>query len=100
LRTNKLILLRMLFLSTLILVFSFVLTFSLSGCGPAASPEEEVIQEESTQTEETEKTDSSVANMEITGNINMLSGLELSDEVLNSRPVAIMIEMQILFLRL
>ena len=101
----------MLFLSTLILVFSFVLTFSLSGCGPAASPEEEVTQEESTQieeiteesddtpeetsgevTEETEESESSVANMEITGNINMLSGEELSDDVLNSRPIAVMIE--------
>ena len=98
----------MLFLSTLIIIFSFVLTFSLSGCGPAASPKEEVIQEESTQTEEiaeesddtpeetaeevTEETESSVANMEITGNINILSGEELSDDVLNSRPVAVMIE--------
>ena len=107
-RTNKSILLRMLFLSTLIVIFSFVLTFSLSGCGPAASPEEEVSQEESAQTEETteesedtsvetseevtEETERSVANMEITGNINILSGLELSDEVLSSRPVAVMIE--------
>ena len=107
-RTNKSILLRILFLSTLIVVFSFVLTFSLSGCGPAASPEEEVSQEESAQTEEiaeesedtsvetseevTEEAESSVANMEITGNINILSGLELSDDVLNSRPVAVMIE--------
>ena len=110
-RTNKSILLRMLFLSTLIVVFSFVLTFSLSGCGPAASTEEEVSQEESVQTEEiaeetgdtpaetseevteeAEEAESSVANMEITGNINILSGLELSDEVLNSRPVAVMIE--------
>ena len=100
----------MLFLSTLIIIFSFVLTFSLSGCGPAASPEEEVIQEESTQTEEiaeetgdtpeetsgevteeTEETDSSVENMEITGNINILSGLELSDSVQNSRPIIVMI---------
>ena len=30
--------------------------------------------------------------MEITGNINIFSGLDLSDEVLNSRPVAVMIE--------
>ena len=107
-RTNKLILLRMLFLFTLAVVFSFVLTFSLSGCGPAISVEEEASQEETTQTEViteesddkveetpeevTEEAENSVANMEITGNINILSGLELSDEVLNSRPVAVMIE--------
>jgi hypothetical protein len=30
--------------------------------------------------------------MEITGNINILSGLEISDKVLNSRPLAVMIE--------
>ena len=30
--------------------------------------------------------------MEITGNINILSGLEISDKVLNSRPFAIMVE--------
>ena len=111
-RTKKSILLRMLFLSTLIVVFSFVLTFGLSGCGPSAAPEEEAGQEESSIqteeiaeegsntpeetseeiTEEVEKTENSVANMEITGNINILSGLELSDGVLDSRPVAVMIE--------
>jgi len=36
----------MLFLSTLIVVFSFVLTLSLSGCTPAATPEAEDSQEE------------------------------------------------------
>ncbi len=106
----------MLFLSTLVVVFSFVLTLGLSGCSPAASPEEEVTQEEevvddseelseendeilneSTEevtenAEEDPEEDSSLANLEITGNINILSGLELSDEVLNSRPVAVMIE--------
>ena len=106
----------MLFLSTLVVVLSFVLTLGLSGCRPAASPEEEVTQEEEVvddseelseendeivdepteevteNAEEDPEEDSSLANLEITGNINILSGLELSDEVLNSRPVAVMIE--------
>ena len=105
----------MLFLSTLIVVFSFILTFSLSGCGQAGSPvEEETSQEEATDdpeeiseeadestedtseettenTEEDPEDNSSLANMEITGNINILSGLELSDSVQNSRPVIVMI---------
>ncbi len=113
-KKNKSILLKTVFLTTLVVVFSFVLTFSLSGCTPVASPEEEVTQEETTDepeeipeennettdepaeevTESTEEPeeDNSLANLEITGNINILSGLELSDEVLNSRPVAVMIE--------
>ena len=94
----------MLFLTTIIVVFSFVLTFSLSGCKSTASAKEETGQEESTQTEETadaseetsseeaDEAESNIANMEITGNINIFSGLDLSDEVLNSRPVAVMIE--------
>jgi hypothetical protein len=100
----------MLFLSTLVVVFSFVLTLGLSGCRPAAPSEEEVVDDseevseendeivdESTEevtenAEEDPEEDSSLANLEITGNINILSGLELSDEVLNSRPVAVMIE--------
>ena len=113
-RLNKSKLVKMLFMTTVIVVFSFVLIFGLSGCNSAASTEEETSQEESTQTEETtgengdaseesseealeeaeeaEETETNLANMEITGNINILSGLDLSDEVLNSRPVAVMIE--------
>jgi hypothetical protein len=111
LRKNKSKLFKMLFLFTLIIVFSFILTLSLSGCRPSVSPEEEAsteeviddteetpeindANEEDSSEEITDNTeeDNSLAQMEITGNINIFSGLELSDEVLNSRPVAVMIE--------
>jgi len=50
--------------------------------------EEEVTEEEVPLGEEEDK----IAGMEITGNINIFSGLDISDEVGGSRPIAIMIE--------
>lgn len=57
---------------------------------PAISePEgEEITEEEPIEPEEEDK----IAGMEVTGNINILSGLEISDTVQNSRPIAIMVE--------
>jgi len=96
-----------------VVMFCSIIVLSLSGCktggtvteeditaGEDQQTETEVEEEdaagtESTETEETEETEeeeSSIANLEITGNINLLSGLELSDTVQNGRPVAVMIE--------
>ena len=81
------------------LVLVLALTMGLSGCkkqqaGQTSS--ETTIQEETTVESETSsdtsaETDSKINKMEITGNINILSGLEISDKVLNSRPFAIMV---------
>jgi len=54
--------------------------------------EEEVTEEEEETAEEEEETVDEVGGTEITGNINILSGLEISDTVLDSRPFAIMVE--------
>jgi len=83
------------------LVLILVLTIGLASCKQQQAVEtssETSIQEETTIPEETssessiETTDGKISEMEITGNINILSGLEISDKVLNSRPIAIMIE--------
>ena len=50
--------------------------------------EEEITEEEPAEDEDEDK----ITGMEITGNINLLSGLEISDTVKNSRPLAIMVE--------
>ena len=82
------------------LVLVLALTMGLAGCKkqqPAESVSETTIQEETTAVQEetssdtSAETDSKINKMEITGNINLLSGLEISDEVLNSRPFAIMV---------
>ena len=44
-----------------------------------------------TSDQTTLETDSKINDLEITGNINILSGLEISDKVLNSRPFVIMV---------
>ena len=83
------------------LVLVLALTMGLAGCKKqqaAESVSETTIQEETTAVQEetssdtSAETDSKINKMEITGNINLLSGLEISDEVLNSRPFAIMVE--------
>lgn len=59
--------------------------------GPAVSEtaeEEEAAAEE----EETVAAEEKVSGMEITGNINILSGLEISSTVGNNRPIAVMVE--------
>jgi len=87
------------------LVLVLALTMGLAGCkkqqaGQTSS--ETTIQEETTAVQSetssdttgqtTQETNDNINDMEITGNINILSGLEISDKVLNSRPFAIMVE--------
>ncbi|GAJ04225.1 unnamed protein product, partial [marine sediment metagenome] len=87
-----------------ILVFSFlvavlILTVIFTGCKTGKTSEEEPIAEETDEISEEVEDDSGkkidedkIAGMEITGNINILSGLGISGEVWNSRPIAVMIE--------
>lgn len=82
-------------------VFTLISILFFTGCksGQAAEEEpemeeetgEEVIEEEE-ETGEEEEAGDEVGGTEITGNINILSGLEISDTVLDSRPFAIMVE--------
>lgn len=79
-----------------ILLFSFlvvvlIFTVIFTGCKKVDVPEEEPIAEETDEISE-EIDEDKIAGMEITGNINIFSGLEISDEVWNSRPIAVMIE--------
>jgi hypothetical protein len=86
------------------LVLVLALTMSFAGCkkqqtGQTSS--ETTIQEETAAVQSetssdsngqtTQETDGKISDKEITGNINILSGLEISDKVLNSRPLAIMV---------
>lgn len=87
-----------------ILLFSFlvvvlIFTVIFTGCKTGKTSEEEPIAEETDEISEEVEDDSGkkidedkIAGMEITGNINIFSGLEISDEVWNSRPIAVMIE--------
>ena len=87
-----------------ILLFSFlvvvlIFTVIFTGCKKVDVPEEESIAEETDEISEEVEDDSGkkidedkIAGMEITGDINIFSGLEISDEVWNSRPIALMIE--------
>ena len=87
------------------LVLTIALTMGISGCKKQQAVQtssETTMQEETTAVESetssdtngqtTQETDGKKSDMEITGNINILSGLEISDKVLNSRPLAVMIE--------
>lgn len=56
------------------------------------SAAEETQAEATEETSAAETTEEEISPDEITGNINILSGLEISGKVLNSRPIAIMIE--------
>ena len=89
-----------------ITLFSVIAVVGLSGCKPAVSVEETAASQE-TSMQETEggegtaaeetaaETTAEAANPdEIKGNINILTGLELSDSVLSGRPVAVMVENQ------
>ncbi len=87
-----------------ILLFSFlvvvlIFTVIFTGCKTGKTSEEEPIAEETDEISEEVEDDSGkkidedkIAGMEITGNINIFSGLEISDEVWNSKPIAVMIE--------
>ncbi|MCG2788321.1 MAG: DUF3048 domain-containing protein [Actinomycetia bacterium] len=81
------------------LVLVLALTMGLAGCKKQQVVEtisETTIQEEETSSDTngqtTQETDDKISGMEITGNINILTGMEISDKVLNSRPLAIMVE--------
>lgn len=78
-------------------ILILVLSTTLYGCSrpekvtPEVKPEEG--KEEVKEPEEpSQKPEEKIARMQITGNINILSGLEVSGEIKNSRPIAIMIE--------
>jgi hypothetical protein len=81
---------------TLIALMSSMLLFSFA-CKKETVTEEPKIDVEETTTsaskdsEETETTKKSISELEITGNINLLTGFEISDSVLNTRPFAVMI---------
>ncbi|HEY4696148.1 MAG TPA: DUF3048 domain-containing protein [Candidatus Hydromicrobium sp.] len=94
------------FLLKLLVVLSVITLISIlsfTGCRSGqATGEEPVISEPETEEEtgdseeEEEVTtgegEETVSGVEITGNINILSGLDISDTVGNSRPLAIMVE--------
>ena len=83
------------FLVFVFLIMALVFTAFFAGCKkeeateekPIAVETEEVV-EEIEEGEDVEK----IAGIEITGDINIFSGLDISDEVGNSRPIAIMVE--------
>lgn len=105
--------LRVISLLIVVVMFCSLSIFGLSGCKTVESNEKEDIaagedlqieteveiedttDAEETKAEEVEETgeeENSITNLEITGDINILSGQELSDSVQNGRPVAVMIE--------
>ena len=82
-----------------ILIFLFlaavlIFTAFFAGCKKEEATEEEpiVVEPEEVVEEIEEEEDVDKIAGEITGNINRLSGLEISDTVGNSRPIAVMIE--------
>ena len=85
-----------------VFVLAIFLTTGLSGCKPQTAQEESVVTtvSEGTTAEVAEETEDTAADTtaeeinpdEITGNLNILSGLAISDEVSASRPMAIMVE--------
>lgn len=97
---------KVIFISGLILglILCVTIIFSFGGCGKPAIEEvsekiEEPVDEVTTEEEEEEigkegevEEIEEVSGAEITGNINILSGLEISDSVKNYRPIAVMIE--------
>lgn len=88
-----------------ILIFSFlvtalVITLTFTGCGKIVTAEQETASEEGSEVEgdnelgaeEGEEEGSQTTVKEITGNINIFSGLEITDSVKDDRPIAIMVE--------
>ncbi len=98
---SRLFLVRLLVLLSVITLVS-ILVFTGCDFGQVTEEEtgeEEIAEEETGEEEEAaeeevaEEEPSNEANgTEITGNINILSGLDISDTVLDSRPIAIMVE--------
>ncbi|MBN2073085.1 MAG: DUF3048 domain-containing protein [Actinobacteria bacterium] len=90
----------------IILCLIIITSVMMGGCKKEV-PEEEILEEtieeeieetpeetgeEPAGTGEGEEDESGIMQMEITGNINILSGLEISDTVSDNRPLAAMIE--------
>jgi hypothetical protein len=102
LKTNKTKVVNMLAISMLILIL--VLSLSFMGCKAKTAAEttaadisaaEETTAQQAANEETTSpevSAEESVNPNELTGNINMLTGQEISDSVLNSRPFALMVE--------
>jgi len=89
---------------TVLLIISVILITGLSGCGNKTSDEiepgisdngegvDKENDDEGGKGTTVEDGEDSVNGVEITGNINILSGLGISDTVSDSRPLAIMVE--------
>lgn len=85
-----------------ILIFSFLITalittMAFTGCSKGGAVEQETASEEEFEAEEENEVEgkeegSQATVKEITGNINIFSGLEISDTVKDDRPIAIMVE--------
>ncbi|MBE3092420.1 MAG: DUF3048 domain-containing protein [Chloroflexi bacterium] len=80
-------------------VVTLISILSFTGCRVSKETEEQpVISEPESEGEVTEEEvpageeEDKIAGIEITGNINIYSGLDISDTVGNSRPIAIMVE--------
>ena len=80
------------------IALSLILSFALAGCGKSSTTSESKIDvgnQSSTNVSEvsksTETTKKAISELQLTGNINLLSGLEISGKILNSRPFAVMI---------
>lgn len=80
-----------------LLVVTLISILSFTGC--RVTEEEPVISEpeaeegdEGSEAVEEKVDEDKITGMEVTGNINILSGLNISDTVGNSRPIALMIE--------
>ena len=79
---------------------ALVFTVFFTGCKKEEATEEAPIVEqpeveegdEGSATVEEKIDEDKIAEREITENINIFSGLEISDEVGNSRPIAVMVE--------
>jgi hypothetical protein len=82
-----------------LIVFVLASAMSFAGCKiqpTTQTPDETTAENETSVTsaaeETTQETAEKFSGKQITGNINIFSGLEISDKVLNSRPIAVMIE--------
>ncbi|MCE5330396.1 DUF3048 domain-containing protein [bacterium] len=80
------------------LIISITMSFALSGCkkGTGTTTESKIDVEQSSTSgaegsQATGTTKKTISELQITGNINILSGFEISDDVSNLRPFAIMI---------
>jgi len=87
----------------LTLIISLIFVFAFSGCKKQEIeevPGEELTEEQTEETEDTvaeveesaEDEAEEITDLEIAGDINMLSGIDISDGINNSRPIAIMVE--------